>query len=290
MQLSTSVLQGATAYLTSSTQLGTRATQYPLVRLVSNYEHNFIIYSMVNTISYINFRMARKAHYKYAPKIKPKTTETSFEAAILPIIVVKSKQNTVLTTYIGTLPATTSIKREIKRNYETEYDYDQLINEYYDEADSESLSGNAYHMRNSGFEVSEYGTFPALKRIFLISPTTNCSEERGIGIEALKCLYEDYMEQRQSMNEVLARFWSIFGVWIIVYLVIAIPLWCTRGWCCCCLRCKFFKPRQTIEEAKKYVVLYPPGIFKTKSGIIYYEPTERERECYEEFEHFIKTL
>lgn len=43
------------------------------------------------------------------------------------------------------------IKHDIKKEEnDTEYDYDNLVNEYYDEAINESRSKHAYHIRKSG--------------------------------------------------------------------------------------------------------------------------------------------
>ncbi|XP_045776679.1 uncharacterized protein LOC123875067 isoform X2 [Maniola jurtina] len=63
------------------------------------------------------------------------------------------------------------------------------------------------------------------------------------------------------------------------------------GWCCCCLFCKSFKPTQTIDEAKMFLEANPPGVLQDKKGgIIFYEPTSNERECYEKFGHLIRTI
>lgn len=62
------------------------------------------------------------------------------------------------------------------------------------------------------------------------------------------------------------------------------------GWCCCCLYCKAFKPKRTIENAKKYLILNPPGVVNVKGKEIVYDPTEDEKDAYEEFEHMIRTI
>ncbi|CAH1637661.1 unnamed protein product [Spodoptera littoralis] len=223
-------------------------------------------------------------------KVKAKMVKQPYEPS-LQIISAKGNEEKKLTMYPEPRSITKTNKRQIETETEETYDYDELVNEYNDEANEESQSSNAYHMSKAVNTISQYGIWNELMKLLSFrSDVTNCSYVDGIGLIAMKCLIEDYINHRYTLRDVMARLWRIFFVWFLVYLAVAIPLWCTRGWCCCCLCCKFFKPRQTIEEAKRYVVLYPPGIFKTKSGEILYEPTEREKECYEEFQHFIKIL
>ncbi|KAI8425173.1 hypothetical protein MSG28_006998 [Choristoneura fumiferana] len=60
------------------------------------------------------------------------------------------------------------------------------------------------------------------------------------------------------------------------------------GWCCCCLYCKCFKAHETINNARIYLRLNPPGVLRDKSGDIVYEPSDKEKETYEE--PFIKVV
>ncbi|XP_061722094.1 uncharacterized protein LOC133528655 [Cydia pomonella] len=86
------------------------------------------------------------------------------------------------------------------------------------------------------------------------------------------------------------RVWSIIQIWLLIYIVLAIPLWCTIGRCCCCLVCKCFKAQETIREAKLYAMWNPPGVLRKSAGDVLYTPSEREKEAYEELEHLIRTL
>ncbi|KAF9414037.1 hypothetical protein HW555_007915 [Spodoptera exigua] len=214
-------------------------------------------------------KMAERENLKVS-KLRAKIVKQPYEANLHTISVKGNNNKTKLTTSTEPRLITKTSKRQIEPENDEDYDYDELVNEYNEQAINESQVQQC---------VSHKST-----------DTTNCSYEEGIGLIAVKCLIEDYVNHRQTLREVMGRLWRIFLIWFLVYLAVAIPLWCTRGWCCCCLCCKFFKPRQTIEEAKRYVVSYPPGILKTKSGEILYEPTDREKECYEEFQHFIKIL
>ncbi|KAH9636660.1 hypothetical protein HF086_003478 [Spodoptera exigua] len=155
-------------------------------------------------------KMAERENLKVS-KLRAKIVKQPYEANLHTISVKGNNNKTKLTTSMEPRLITKTSKRQIEPENDEDYDYDELVNEYNEEAINESRSSNAYHISKA-------------------------------------------------------------------------------GWCCCCLCCKFFKPRQTIEEAKRYVVSYPPGILKTKSGEILYEPTDREKECYEEFQHFIKIL
>lgn len=60
----------------------------------------------------------------------------------------------------------------------------------------------------------------------------NCTEEeiKNIGFKAVHCIFEDYKNHRQSPRVLAARLWRIAKIWFMVYLVIAVPLWCTRGY------------------------------------------------------------
>lgn len=60
------------------------------------------------------------------------------------------------------------------------------------------------------------------------------------------------------------------------------------GWCCCCFRCKFCRPRSRINEAKKFMMDNPPGTFVSEDKkTINYKPTVYENDAYEKLK---KTL
>ncbi|KAF9823872.1 hypothetical protein SFRURICE_013409, partial [Spodoptera frugiperda] len=75
-----------------------------------------------------------------------------------------------------------------------------------------------------------YNVHP-LFTIYVISPisdSTNCTYVDGVGLIAMKCVLEEYRNHRFTLRDVMARFWRIFLIWFLVYLAVAIPLWCTR--------------------------------------------------------------
>lgn len=78
---------------------------------------------------------------------------------------------------------------------------------------------------------SEYGFLDSLKIITSFNTTYNCTEQefKGIGIGAIKCLVEEFYTKQQDYKTLAKHLWKIVAIWMVVYLVIAIPLWFTRG-------------------------------------------------------------
>lgn len=172
------------------------------------------------------------------------------------------------------------------------YNYYDFIKEYYDESLEEAHSNHTFHPSSSN-ETKK--SIPAsIKDIIKFNTKTrNCTEEeiKHIGFKAVNCIIQDYKKHKEPSKVLAKRLFRIITIWFLVYVVVAIPLWCTRGWCCCCLFCKFFKPRETIDKAKIYFVKNPPGILTSSNGEQKkYDPTEYEVHSYEEFDHFITTL
>ncbi|XP_028170482.1 uncharacterized protein LOC114360111 isoform X2 [Ostrinia furnacalis] len=177
-------------------------------------------------------------------------------------------------------------KRTLNGNTDNDYDYEHLLDEYYEESLNESKENKSYRIFGKDAESS----FANNMRKFMNIKNKNCSQE-DIGINAIKCLFVDYYNRKQPLNVFVGRLWTIIRVWFILYIVLAIPLWCMKGLCCCCFFCRIFKPHQTIAEAKSYFITNPPGLLKTTKGHeVLYEPTKNERDAYEEFEHLIRTI
>ncbi|XP_013170905.1 PREDICTED: uncharacterized protein LOC106120194 [Papilio xuthus] len=141
---------------------------------------------------------------------------------------------------------------------EVDYDYDELLNDY-------------IGSDNNGEII------------------TNDGEGSHIAVNDVMCIINETL--RQSPKVIMARLWNNLKIWLVVYLVVAVPLWCTKGWCCCCLCCKLLQPQRTIQDAKQYYMTNPPGVLNVpNSGVICYEATEREKESYEKFGHIIRTI
>ncbi|XP_059053418.1 uncharacterized protein LOC131847785 [Achroia grisella] len=172
-------------------------------------------------------------------------------------------------------------------NSYAEYNYDLLLYQYLDKADHE------VDVPKFVADTLEGGILHTMRSMLIFNTNfENCTKQElnEIGLRAVCCLILEYRRSETSDVVQLIRLWRIIKIWTLVYLVMAIPLWCTRGWCCCCLVCKFFKPRRTIDDAKKYFIMNPPGVLNINSREILYEPSDNERDIYEEFEHLIRTI
>ena len=116
-----------------------------------------------------------------------------------------------------------------------------------------------------------------------------------LGIAALKCIVIDLQTSKSTNSTVriLEKILRITLIWFCVYVVIAIPCWCQRGtktpklyknsnrtipgWCCCCCCCcKMCRPRETIDEAKRFFTQNPPGVLIMDGKKIEYPPTTYE--------------
>ncbi|KAL0131072.1 hypothetical protein PUN28_002573 [Cardiocondyla obscurior] len=139
------------------------------------------------------------------------------------------------------------------------------------------------------------------KKIMDLKRPRNCTKEEisQIGIKAIECLLYDYQHAKDvtTVKIVLSKTWLVFRVWLLIYICLAIPCWCQRGWCCCCLRCKFCFPRKRIMFVKQYYAKNPPGVFvkdlkkeKSVKEPVKYEATEYEYIAYENFETAIRNI
>ncbi|CAH0690093.1 unnamed protein product [Spodoptera exigua] len=175
-------------------------------------------------------KMAERENLKVS-KLRAKIVKQPYEANLHTISVKGNNNKTKLTTSPEPRLITKTSKRQIEPENDEDYDYDELVNEYNEEAINESRSSNAYHISKAVTSISQYGIWDDFMTLFSFRSTdaTNCSYEEGIGLIAVKCLIEDYVNHRQTLREVMGRLWRIFLIWFLVYLAVAIPLWCTRG-------------------------------------------------------------
>ncbi|XP_049877492.1 uncharacterized protein LOC126374810 isoform X2 [Pectinophora gossypiella] len=188
------------------------------------------------------------------------------------------------TTRVSPLTTHPLDKRGLKES--PAYDYDEFLNEYYEETLYEDRLNETYHP--IAVQPSPY--LHLLKKLVSMDIASSPRDANGVGLKAVHRLFVDYKNQQCPNKELSDRLWKMLKIWFFIYLVVAVPVWSTTGWCCCCLCCKFFKPQKTIEEAKLYLIQNPPGILKTRKGQTLYEPTDNERECYAEFEHLISII
>ncbi|XP_026670869.1 uncharacterized protein LOC108626720 [Ceratina calcarata] len=129
----------------------------------------------------------------------------------------------------------------------------------------------------------------------------NCTEaaSKKFGIKAIDCLMYNYEKQKEKpvVKKTVKKIWLTLKVWFLIYVCIAIPCWCQRGWCCCCFRFKFCFPKKRITFAMQYYAKNPPGVLsiepRKKEEMVEpftYRPTELEEEAYETFESAIRNI
>ncbi|CAK9813462.1 hypothetical protein ANTQUA_LOCUS7635 [Anthophora quadrimaculata] len=127
----------------------------------------------------------------------------------------------------------------------------------------------------------------------------NCTDiSRKSGIKTIDCLIHNYEQQKNepAVKKTLSKIWLIFKIWFLIYICLAVPCWCHKGWCCCCFRCKICFPKKRILFAKQYYITNPPGTLskqapkKGEKEFITYEPTEFEEDAYEVFEAAIRNI
>ncbi|KAK9875150.1 hypothetical protein WA026_005941 [Henosepilachna vigintioctopunctata] len=190
---------------------------------------------------------------------------------------------------LGNASSITSVKRDVlKEKEESEHVFDKRQsksdNDYnYDDMkktfDENSIKEENDKKNLKYEEVKETESAKdSLSTILKEKDKINCTieEMKGIGVRALLCFLKEPTRSRSA--KFFSRMGKICLVWFIVYLVIAIPLWCTRGWCCCCFRCMICRPNDRIDMIKKYYVLYPPGIVEDDYGhTVEYKPTRYEK-------------
>ncbi|XP_076392688.1 uncharacterized protein LOC143265291, partial [Megachile rotundata] len=173
------------------------------------------------------------------------------------------------------------------------YDYGKFKKEY-EEQIAEDITTNNKTFNDT--EKKQEQPKEILKKLFSYE---NCTEvSKKLGIKAVDCLINNYEHEMDKpvVKKTLSKIWLIIKVWFLIYICLAIPCWCHKGWCCWCLRCNVFFPRKRIRFAKKYYATNPPGILsmpteKTEEKqLITYEPTEFEEDAYKIFEAAIRNI
>ncbi|KAG7298049.1 hypothetical protein JYU34_018819 [Plutella xylostella] len=183
-------------------------------------------------------------------------------------------------------------KRELDSKTEEEvYNYIQLLEDYYEDAVQEAAANGSYHPGSQ--DKSESNLMHVLKQLVNFdTDTRNCTEEeiKNIGIKALNCIYQESVNQTEDPTLLAERFGRIVKIWFFVYVAVAVPLWCTKGWCCCCLFCELCRPRARIARCRRYLAAHPPGALRTPRGHLAYQPTAAELDAHAEFEHAVRMV
>ncbi|XP_076226308.1 uncharacterized protein LOC116427437 [Nomia melanderi] len=176
---------------------------------------------------------------------------------------------------------------------EEEYNYENFKKEY-EEQLGKDLTDNKL-LNYTYKEQSEEYPKDMLQKLLDFK---NCTEtSKQLGIKAIDCLIYNYEHKTPALKKPVQKMWLVIRVWFFIYVCLAIPCWCQKGWCCCCFRCKFCFPNKRILFSKQYYAINPPGTLVTevkKKGetqqLITYEPTEFEEDTFEQFETVIRNI
>ncbi|XP_043255487.1 uncharacterized protein LOC122399127 [Colletes gigas] len=198
---------------------------------------------------------------------------------------------------VKNIPNTDSYKEETESGEEI-YDYEKFRKEYEEEISQhiivDKISNYTNENKSKETEKSEYpkGTLQKLLDF------KNCTKtSKKFGIKAIDCLIHNYESEDQTVKKSVQKAWLIIRIWFLIYVCLAIPCWCHKGWCCCCFRCEFCFPRRRILFAKQYYAINPPGTLAKEvekneetQQFITYEPTEFEENAFEQFEARIRNI
>ncbi|XP_031344788.1 uncharacterized protein LOC116171894 [Photinus pyralis] len=186
-----------------------------------------------------------------------------------------------------------------KRNYKIrqthdkeDYNYDALKVEYDNDIKKEEKSKKTLKYSDTKEEESFNDAINAV--VHPVQQNCTVEQQKGIGLSAVQCLMTDIMDPKTNKakrSELLNRVKKLILIWIAMYLIIAIPCWCQRGWCCCCFQCSTCKPHQNIDKAKKFLMDNPPGTYKESAKkVITYKPTHYEKYAYKNLEKALLNL
>lgn len=173
---------------------------------------------------------------------------------------------------------------------EEQYDYAKLHSEYRKNIETVKASNITLNYTDTKEDDSLKDTLKTLADVK--DEPKNCTKEEtsGIGISAVRCLLRD-MKNPKLKSKVLDRMLKIVIIWFGVYVIIAIPCWCQYGWCCCCCRCKFCRPREEIDDVKRFFINNPVGVYTDEhENVINYQPTYYEKYTQRKLEKALQKL
>lgn len=180
-----------------------------------------------------------------------------------------------------------------KRN--KDYDYKSLEKEYEEEIQKVKSSNDTLNFTEINEDESAKEAVKSL--IAFDKLPRNCTKEEisKIGLGAVECFFIDVKnitnKTRPEQIMLGKRILKVVLIWFCIYLAIAIPCWCQKGWCCCCCRCKFCRPLESIDEAKKFLVANPIGTYNSQEdGEVLFEPSVYEKQAQKKLEHVLMRL
>lgn len=107
---------------------------------------------------------------------------------------------------------------------EEAYDYDQFKKEY-----EEQIKKFNETLNITEEEKLEEHTMKALQKLVDFK---NCTEEsKKFNITLMDCLMYNYEQQKDKpiVKKTLQKIWLIIKIWFLIYICLAIPLWCQKG-------------------------------------------------------------
>ncbi|KAL0269414.1 UNVERIFIED_CONTAM: hypothetical protein PYX00_007158 [Menopon gallinae] len=156
----------------------------------------------------------------------------------------------------------------------------EMLKEYEKEMDKDRSDGLNLNYSSAG--KPEQTLMDAFRKIVDLKTPPNCKNVTGYGLSILECLAQSYHNHEMSGKQVFMALINLICVWILIYLSIAIPLWCIKGWGCCCITWKYCKPKKMVEEVQEYIAQNPPGVFINENGEEeHYAPSLKEKELYD---------
>jgi hypothetical protein len=113
----------------------------------------------------------------------------------------------------------------------TEYDYDSLRDDYYNDLQKEMYSNTSFNYTTHGRSEEIIGD--AINDVVELETTKNCSEEeyRNYGIKSMKCLWDGFKKSHTKQDKIqfLKRLMKIVAIWLLISTVIATTCACEFG-------------------------------------------------------------
>lgn len=117
-------------------------------------------------------------------------------------------------------------------NTDADYDYESFKADYEMEVKEAVKSNNTFSYKEED-SLAERTLNDGLKYFFDFKRPRNCTREEALhyGIKAMKCVIHDYEESHTNQDKLKVG-WKLMRIvrfWMIIYIIIAVPLYCKIG-------------------------------------------------------------
>ena len=113
----------------------------------------------------------------------------------------------------------------------TQYDYESLRDDYYNDLQKELYSNTSFNYTKH--DRSEETIEDAINEIFDLKTTENCSKEEysNFGIKSMKCSWDSFKNSSTKQDKIhfLKRLIRIMAIWLLICTVIATTCACEFG-------------------------------------------------------------